>query len=109
MACTNFSTEIVLKITEELDKFISVMNELKHSVRVVYIVKRRCYGAKVIVVVRNQRTSSTIMYSLSKLRSLGEIPMFQAMLDGMKVGVYKFVDNWTRTIDLSGKLTYQES
>ena len=97
----NISTRIVFKIAEELDKFISAMNEVKHAVRVVYYVKHRYYRAKVIVVVRNQMTSSTIIYSLTKLRSVGEIPMFQAMLDGIKVAVYRFVESLSDSTDSS--------
>ena len=98
----NISTHIIFKkFAEELDKFISAMNEVKHAVHVVYYVKCRYYGAKVIVVVRNQMTSSTIIYSLSKLRSVGEIPMFQAMLDGIKVAVYRFVESLSDSTDSS--------
>ena len=97
----NISTHIVFKIAEELDKFISAMNEVNHAVCVVYYVKCRYYGAKVIVVVRNQMTSSTIIYSLTKLRSVGEIPMFQAMLDGIKVAVYRFVESLSDSTDSS--------
>ena len=91
--CSNISRQIVFKVGDELETFISAMNEVKHAVHVAYYVKRRYYGAKVIVVVRNQRTSSTIMYSLSKLRSLGEIPMFKAILEGITVAVHRFVES----------------
>ena len=90
---SNLSRQIVLKVGNELETFISAMNEVKHAVRVTYYVKRSDYGAKVIVVVRNQRTSSTIMYSLSKLRCVGEIPMFKAILEGITVAVHRFVES----------------
>ena len=84
--CSNISRQIVFKVGDELETFISAMNEVKHAVRVAYYVKWRYYGAKVIVVVRNQRTSSTIMYSLSKLRSLGGNTNVQSHFGGHNCG-----------------------
>ena len=91
--CSNIDRQIVFKVVDEIQTFISGMNQVKHAVHVSYYVKWRNYRAKVIVIVRNQSTSSTIMYCLSKVRSLGEIPMFKAMLDGITVAVNRFVES----------------
>ena len=43
------------------------MNEVKHGVYVVFHAKRQHYGAKVVVVVRNRSSYSTIIHSLTKI------------------------------------------
>ena len=85
------SREILKRVGEELEEFISCMNEVKHIVYVVFHAKRRYYGAKVVVVVRNRSSYSTIICSLTKIRCLNEILMFRVLLDGIKDAVYKYL------------------
>ena len=88
---SDISPEILKRVGDELEEFISCMNEVKHRVYVVFHAKRRPYGAKVVVVIRNRSCYSTIIYSLTKIRSLNEIFMLRVFLDGMKNAVYKYL------------------
>ena len=53
----------------EVNMYYVCMNEVKHVLRVVYYVKCRDYGCKVIIIVRNQVTSPTLI-QLIKLNIL---------------------------------------
>ena len=88
---SDISQEILKQVGDELEEFISCMNEVMHRVYVVFHAKRRPYGAKVVVVIRNRSCYSTIIYSLTKIRSLNEIFMLRVFLDGMKNAVYKYL------------------
>ena len=88
---SDISQEILKRVGDELEEFISCMNEVKHRLYVVFYAKRRPYGAKVVVVIRNRSCYSTIIYSLMKIRSLNELLMFRVLLDGMKNAVYKYL------------------
>ena len=88
---SDISREILKWFGDELEEFISCMNEVKHRVYVDFHVKRWPYGAKVVVVIRNRSYYSTIIYSLMKIRSLNEIFMFRVFLNGMKNAVYKYL------------------
>ena len=58
---SDISREILKRVGDELEEFISCMNEVKHKVYVVFHAKRRHY-AKVVVVIRNRSCYSTIIY-----------------------------------------------
>ena len=88
---SDISREILKRVGEELEEFILCMNEVKHRVYVVFHAKRQHYGAKVVVVVRNRSSYSTIIYSLTKIRCLNEILMFRVLIDGIKHAVYKYL------------------
>lgn len=89
---SDVSRQILDGVGHELEEFISCMNEVKHGVYVVFHAKRRYYGAKVVVVIRNRSSYSTIIHCLTKIRSLDEILMFRVLLEGMKHTVYKYLD-----------------
>ena len=95
------SRHIFYKASDEIDEFMECMNEVKHALRVSYYLKRRDYGCKIIIIVRKSSTSSTIMYSLTKLRSLTELPMFKANLEGIKSGVNRYLDSLSDSTDTS--------
>ena len=84
---SDISREILKRVCDELEEFISSMNEVKHRVYVVFHAKRRPYGAKVVLVIRNRSCYSTIIYSLTKIK----IFMLRVFLDGMKNAVYKYL------------------
>ena len=88
---SDMSREILKRVGKEFEDFISCMNEVKHGVYVVFHAKRWHYGAKVVVVVRNRSSYSTIIYSLMKIWCLNEILMFRVLLDGIKNAVYKYL------------------
>ena len=97
----SMSRQIFYKVSDQIDGFIECMNEVKHAVHVAYYLKRRDYGCKIIIVVRNRTTSGTIIYSLTKLRSTREIPLLEANLEGIKVAVSKYVDTLSDSTDTS--------
>ena len=88
---SDISREILKRVGDELEELISFMNEVKNRVYVVFDANRQPYGAKVVVVIRNRSCYSTIIYSLTKIRSLNEIFMFRVFLDSMKNAVYKYL------------------
>ena len=96
----NHSRKIVYSLGDELETFIDSLDDVKNSVYIAYHAKRRYYGAKVLVTVRNRSSYSTVLHVVSKIRSESDIPMFCALLQGIKDAVYKYVES-TRHSDSS--------
>ena len=88
----NRSRKIVFSIGDELEEIIQSMYHVRSAVYIAYCVKRRYYGAKVLLTVRDRASNSTVIHMVTKLRSEVEIAMFRTLLQGVKDAVYKYVD-----------------
>ena len=89
----NTSRKLVYSIGDELETFIESIKSVKNSVYIAYCVKRRDYGAKLVLTVRDRASYSTVFHVVSKIRSDLEIPMVHVLLHGVKRAVYKYIEN----------------
>ena len=65
---------------------------VRNAVYIAYYVKRRYYGAKVLLTVRDRSSNSTVIHVVAKIRSEVEIAMFHTLLQGVKDAVYQYVN-----------------
>ena len=89
----NHCTKIVFSLGDELEEVIKSINDVRNAVYIVYHVKRRHYGAKVSLTVRDRSSNSTVIHVVTKIRSEVEIAMFRTLVQGVKDAVYKYVEN----------------
>ena len=89
----NSARKLVYSLGDELETFIESMKSVKNSVYIAYCVKRRHYGAKLLLTVRDRASYSTVFHVVSKIRSDLEIPMVHVLLHGVKRAVYKYIEN----------------
>ena len=88
----NRFTKIVFSVGDELEDMIQSMNDVRNAVYIAYHVKRRHYGVKVLITVRDRSSNSTVIHFIIKIRSELEIAMFRTLVQGVKDAVYKYVE-----------------
>ena len=88
----NRSRKIVFSLGDELEEVIQSMNNVRNAVYIAYHVKRRYYGAKVLVTVKDIASNSTVIHVVAKIRSEVEIAMFHTLLQGVKDAVFQYVN-----------------
>ena len=90
MPCVIARQKIVFSLGDELEEVIQSMNNVRNAVYIAYHVKRRYYGAKVLITVRDRSSNSTVIHVVAKIRSEVEIAMFHTLLQGVKDAVYQY-------------------
>ena len=88
----NRSRKIVFSLGDELEEVIQSMNNVRNAVYIAYHVKRRYYGAKVLVTVKDRASNSTVIHVVAKIWSEVEIAMFHTLLQGVKDAVFQYVN-----------------
>ena len=88
----NRSRKIVFSLVDELEEVIQSMNNVRNAVYIAYHVKRRYYGTKVLITVRDRSSNSTAIHVVAKIRSEVEIAIFHTLLQGVKDAVYQYVN-----------------
>lgn len=88
----NRFTKIVFSVGDELEDMIQSMNDVRNAVYIAYHVKRRHYGVKVLITVRDRSSNSTVIHFIIKILSELEIAMFRTLVQGVKDAVYKYVE-----------------
>ena len=88
----NRSRKIVFSLGDELEEVIHSMNNERNAVYIAYHVKRRYYGGKVLVTVKDRASNSTVIHVVAKIQSEVEIAMFHTLLQGVKDAVFQYVN-----------------
>ena len=82
---------IFIAVGDLCENFITNLKYLSHHVIVKYIVKKKGYSCKIILVAKKRDKDKTIFYSLIKIRSHPEITLLNSVLNGMEEYIHKYV------------------
>ena len=61
------------------DEFSNDLKYLSNGIILHYYIKKRIYGCKVTICAKNRVTDKTILYTLVKIRSVGEIDILRSL------------------------------
>ena len=87
--------QILSAAREMIEDFIESTNQFKNTVHVKYYLKRRNYGFKFQLDVRNAKSDSTVMNVFLKVRSLHQVNILQCTLHSVLKSIEHYVDDIT--------------
>ena len=80
---------IVERVGSELEDFVYSLKYLNNIILVRFFLKRRDYGAKLVIDATDRITEKTFFNILVKIRSVEEIESFKLMLEGLRTSIEK--------------------
>ena len=70
------------------DEFSNDLKYLSNILR--YHIKKRIYGCKVTICAKNRVTDKTILYTLIKIHSVGEIDILRSLFGGISEFLHQY-------------------
>ena len=99
-ACDIITFYVIILVMETRSVFVTVgnicdefSNDLKYlsnGIILRYHIKKRIYGCKVTICAKNRVTDKTILYTLIKIRSVGEIDILRSLFGGISEFLHQY-------------------
>ena len=80
---------IFSRVGNELEDFVDSLKYLHNRIPVKFFLKRRDYGAKLVIDATDEISEKTFFNILVKIRSVEEIEVFKLLLEGMRTSIEK--------------------